>query len=120
MRLEAQAFVRARLETALADATVRVKVPDPRPETFVLVKREGGGKIDPWRDGPGIGVTCWAPTEAEAAKLALRASAAMLALERVHGVASVTEESLYSDPDPVDSNPRWYGSYTLITYQIEE
>ena len=118
MRLNAQAVARAFLAKALPDAKVGVTVPKPRPSLFVLVRREGGSMLDAYRDSVGIGVECWAPTEAEAANLAARMSHAMLALERQPGVASVVEEAFYSDPDPEDSNPRWYGSYTLITYEI--
>lgn len=117
MRYDAQGNVRAHLAAALPDATVRTRVPNPRPERFVLVRREGGGRLDAHRDGPGIGVECWAPTEAEAYGLASRASDAMLALQYGPGVAAVEEEALYSDPDPEDGSPRWYGSYTLITFE---
>lgn len=117
MRLNAQAAARACLARALPDAQVGAEVPGPRPERFVLVRREGGSRIDAYRDAPGIGVTCWASTEAEACALAERASRAMLAMELERGVASVEEESLRSDPDPEDGSPRWYGSYTLITYE---
>lgn len=118
MRLNTQAVVRAALAGALTDATVRVTVPNPRPDKFVLVRREGGRRLDLHRDNVGIGVDCWADTEANAAELASRMSDAMFALEHVDGIASVTEESFRSDPDPVDASPRWYGSYTLITYRI--
>lgn len=120
MRFGSQAFVRAFLASVLTDATVRTSVPNPRPEQFVLVTREGGGKLDRYRDGPGIGVTCWAATEAKAANLASRMSDAMFSLEYQNGIASVDEEAFYSDPDPTDKNPRWYGSYTLITYETKE
>lgn len=117
MRLNAQALVRSALADALPDATVRVSVPNPRPPSFVLVRREGGSMADAYRDMPGIGVFCWAETEAKACDLASRASIAMLALEHVRGVARVDEEILLSSPDPEDKSPRWYGSYTLTTYQ---
>lgn len=119
MRLNAQAAVRAHLSKALPDAKVGVTVPRPRPEAFVLVRREGGARLDAHRDSAGIGVECWHSTEAEAADLASRMSDAMLALEREPGFASASEEAFYSDPDPEDASPRWYGSYTLITYQTD-
>ena len=118
MRLNAQAVVRAHLAAELPEAEVGVKVPNPRPPAFVLVRREGGSMKDAYRDGPGIGVTCWERTEAKAYALADRASRALFSLEREPGVASVAEEALRSDPDPEDGSPRWYGSYTLTTYEI--
>lgn len=117
MRFNAQASARAYLARELPDAKVGVTVPRPRPDAFVLVRREGGSMLDPYRDSAGIGVECWAPTEAKAFDLASRMSRAMLAMEREPGVAFVEEEAFYSDPDPEDASPRWYGSYTLITYQ---
>ena len=61
-------------------------------------------------------MTCWERTEAYA--LAERVEGDVYSLEREPGVASVAEEALRSDPDPEDASPRWYGSYTLITYEI--
>ena len=48
--MNVQAVVRAYLADALPDASVRVVVPNPRPERFVLVRREGGARIDRHRD----------------------------------------------------------------------
>lgn len=115
MRIEAQAFVRTYLAGKLT-ADVRATVPNPRPSPFVYVKREGGGRLDRHRDRPGIGIFCWAETEAKAASLAMEVSEAMQGLELEKGVAKVTEEIIYSAPDPEDKTPRWYGSYTLTTY----
>lgn len=120
MRLNSQAVVRDALAKALTDATVGVTVPRPRPKHFVLVRREGGSMQDAYRDKPGIGIFCWAPTEAGAANLASRVSQIMFSLEYTPGIASVVEEVFTSASDTEDSSPRWYGSYTLITYEIKE
>lgn len=118
---EAQSFVIEYLKDRLFDDDVSVATtrPNPSPPFVVTVKREGGGALDTHRDAPGIGIYCWAPTEQRAAHLAKRVSKEMLRLPyEVQGVAKVVEETLYSAPDPKSSNPRWYGSYTLTTYQI--
>lgn len=119
-RLRAEAVVREFLDGRLPDAVVRVRVPDPRPPTFVLVKRAGGGALDRLLDRPGIELVMWAPTEAEAEDLAHEAAQAMLWLDRhgfPMGIAKVEEETLRSDPDPRTDEPRWYGSYTITTFE---
>lgn len=118
---EAQSFVIEYLRECLFDMDVPVASsrPNPSPELAITVRREGGGALDSHRDAPGIGVYIWAPTEAKAAALAKRISREMLRLPgSKHGVAKTVEEALYSAPDPESKEPRWYGSYTLITYQI--
>lgn len=120
MRLDAQGFVRAVLANELEGVAVGVKVPNPRPDSFVLVKREGGGRQDKHRDNPGIGVFSWAETEDKAYNLAAKVSDIMLSLEYMSGVAEVVEETLTTAPDPKDESPRWYGSYSLTTYNIKE
>jgi hypothetical protein len=118
MRYDAQGKVRAFLEQELKDATVRVKVPNPMPKPFVLVEQEGGRRLDAYRSVAGIGIFSWAETEAEAYKLAEDVSRAMQRLVYTYGVANVVEEEFGSSPDPEDKKPRWYGSYTLTTYEI--
>ncbi|MCI9129351.1 MAG: hypothetical protein HFJ65_03405 [Eggerthellaceae bacterium] len=117
---EAQSFVIDYLTRTLRDDGIPVAVsrPNPAPDLMVTVRREGGGALDAHRDGPGIGIYSWAPTEAKAAALAKRVSKAMLRIPYERGVARVAEEALYSAPDPESREPRWYGSYTLTTYQI--
>ncbi|MCD8211911.1 MAG: hypothetical protein LUC17_02670 [Oscillospiraceae bacterium] len=119
MRVNIQALARQAISDALGDVTVRTRVPNPRPEQFVLVRREGGGlDSDRHRDFAGIGIDCWATSEQKAYELAEACRAEMLNLAYVHGAAAVDDEAFYSSPDPEDSTPRWYGSYTVITYEI--
>lgn len=116
-RMDAQAEVRRRLAAALPDVEVRVTVPDPRPARLVVVRREGGPLENRLIDRPGIGVQCWAPTEAEASALAARVSDAMLSLPFSAGFATVEETVMRSDPDMRSGSPRWYASYTLRTFK---
>ncbi len=123
---EAQSLVIGYLKRSLSDVDVSVASSKPgtrggdsAPGLVVAVRREGGGALDAHRDAPGIGVYCWAPTESETAALARRVSKAMLRMPYTEkGVAKAVEEALYSAPDPESREPRWYGSYTLTTYQI--
>lgn len=120
MRLNVQADVRERLEKALAPIPVKVNVPENRPPTLVVVFREGGRRLNSLQDRAGIGVNCWAPTEAEASELADRISDVILHLPFEAGYDLVREESLRSDPDPNAKVPRWYGSYTITTHHYDE
>lgn len=125
-RLNVEAAVRSYLEGALQDVEVRVRVPEPMPRPFVLVRRSGGRKLDRLRDRPGVEVLMWDDTEAKVSELAERVGDAMEALNGDDGFrlgfARVDEESMRSDPDvrlepPV---PRWYASYTVTTYKYKE
>ena len=117
-RLNVQADVRARLAKALAPAEVRVSVPDPRPESLVVVTREGGRRLNSLQDRAGIGLLIWAPTEEKARALADAAGDAMMALRFEDGYEVVTEETMRSEPDDATDppTPRWYASYTLTTH----
>lgn len=119
-RMDAQAEVRRLLAAALPDVEVRATVPDPRPATLVVVRREGGPLENRLIDRPGIGVQSWAPTEAEASALAMRVSEAMLSLPFEAGFARVDEDVMRSDPDMRSGSPRWYASYTLRTFKPQQ
>lgn len=115
-RLDVQAEVRRRLAEELRGVDVRVSVPNPRPATLVVVRREGGAMQDALIDRAGVGVDVWAPTEAGASALAGRVSDAMAALPFSGGFARVDEETVRSDYDVARKSPRWYLSYTIRTY----
>lgn len=116
-RLDVQGDLRRRLAEALPGVEVRVTVPDPRPATLVVVRREGGPGQDLLIDRPGVGIDCWAPTEAEAYELADRVDAVMRSLPFAGGYATVALESMRSDYDLKAGSPRWYASYTLRTFK---
>lgn len=122
-RLNVQAEVIAYLKSAL-DVPVSVFVPTARSRyakngitDFVTVHREGGSRQNRLVDRAGVGIEMWASTESKAAKLAEQVSDLILDLEYRKGFARVEEESLYSDADADSGSPRWYGSYTITTYQ---
>ncbi len=119
--LNVQADLRARLEKALG-VPAYVNVPEKRPKSFVVVKRNGGHRLNRHQDRPGVDIYSYAPTEAQAASLATKASAFMDALQRdrdafVSGYVLCAEETMRTDPDESTDppTPRWYGSYTLTT-----
>ena len=115
--LNVQADIRRRLEEALAPVEVRASVPADRPRTLVVVTREGGGRDNALIDSPGVGIYCWAPTEAEAAGLSDRAAAVVESLPFSAGYARIEKESHRSDAETETRSPRWYLSYTLKTFE---
>lgn len=121
--LNVQADLRARLEKALG-VSAYVNVPsgttEKRPKTFLVVRRNGGHRINRFQDRPGVDVYSYAPTEAKAAALAAKVSDFMIALPRtafMDGYELCAEETLGSDPDMDGLGPRWYASYTLTTHK---
>ena len=88
-----------------------------------MVARAGGARLNHWQDRPGIHISVWAPTEAEASDLAHEVADAMEALGRtdagfLRGYGKVEEETMRSDPDPDTDIPRWFLSYTITTHKI--
>ena len=119
-RLNVEGAVRAYLEGRMPGTRVSVSVPEDRPQTLVVVRRNGGRRVNALLDRAGLDVLCWAPTESEACALAERASDLVLALGSGHileGFDRVDEESLRSDYDRQARSPRWYGSYTITTHK---
>lgn len=117
MALNVQADLRSRLASALSPVEVRVRVPENRPDTLVVIRREGGGEVNEHLDRPGIGIWCWAPSEEKAYELAEQVAGFMRFLPFQGGYSFVAQEVMYSTPDPDTESPRWYLSYTLTTYE---
>jgi hypothetical protein len=116
--LNVQADLRSRLESALGGVPVRVTVPAERPAELVVVRREGGRRINELLDRAGIGVTVWAGSEARAARLAHDVEIAMQRLTFADGYEVVEQEFSGSDPDPDTGSPRWYMSYTVTVHNL--
>lgn len=119
-RMNVQANIRAYLASNLPDVSVKVSIPDPRPDYLVVVRRVGGSMQDALIDVPKIEALIYAPTEAETAKLATLVSQLMFKLTFADGYAQVYESFFYSDYDTVAKNPRWYAQYELKTYLPKE
>lgn len=106
-----------RLAKAFPDAIVKRFVPEKIPDRLITIRREGGRRQNNLIDGPGIGIFVFASTEIETSKLADEIADFMSALAFSEGYASVTQEVMYSAPDPDTNHPRWYLSYTIQTYE---
>lgn len=117
--LEVQADLIGRLGKALG-VEAHASVPKTRPATFLVVRRNGGRRLNAIQDRPGIDVYSYAPTEAKAAALAAKVSDFMIGLPDsafLDGYETAEEETMRSDPDPDTGTPRWYASYTLTTHR---
>lgn len=115
--LDIQTDLRERLARAFPDAAVKRFVPEKIPEILITLRREGGRRQNDLVDAPGVGIEVWAPTELETSALAYEVSDFMASLAFSEGYATVTQETMYSSPDPDTDKPRWYLSYTIQTYE---
>lgn len=117
MALNAVADIRQRLEDYLQDVPVKINMPKDRPDTIVLVSRLGGKRQNKLIDRPAIIFYCYAPTEQEAWELANKTADYIDNLPFSEGYGQITQEIMYSDPDPDTRTPRWYMRYSIQTYQ---
>lgn len=115
--LNIQSDLIERLARAFPDATVKRFVPETIPKKLITVRREGGPRQNKLIDAPGVGIFAWGESELDASMLADSIADVMDCLGFQDGYASVTQETMYSSPDPDTDHPRWYLSYTIQTYE---
>lgn len=97
---------------------VRSRIPNPRPDTFVLVRRTGGPKRNVVTDGAQVTVESWALTDEAAADLAQEAREILNDLpgQIIGGVPvyRVDEATGPADlPDPLSSQPRYTQTFSV-------
>lgn len=115
---DVEALVAAWLRSILT-APVGNKVPNPRPEQFVLLQRHGGIRATVVTDAPQVGIECWAPTDGQAHDLAQTCRAQLLyALPGEvldgHAVYRVDEFGGPSNlPDPASTSPRYVAEFQI-------
>lgn len=101
----------------LHSETVSAEVPDPRPTTFIQVRRIGGAGLPPVRDVARLDVMCWSTGSAAAMTLGQTVRAEMFALGRtsLSGVPVYrVEETLFRQwTDPETGQPCAWGTYAL-------
>ncbi|MBB4935648.1 hypothetical protein F4561_006557 [Lipingzhangella halophila] len=110
--------LRAHLLPVVDPVPVVTRVPDPRPERLVQMRRVGGQAQAPVRDRARFDVWCWAPTDDEAMGLALDVRGALWALSGTDQIGPPVyrvEEFLgpRHDDDPTTSSPRVWATYEL-------
>lgn len=99
----------------LVTARVTTQVPNPRPDSFVQVRRTGGAALNRVVERAQITVTAWAKDESAAESLALTCRSALL-FDHVDMplVRGVTESGgLYYNPDPDTGLPRYTFTVSL-------
>lgn len=101
----------------LSEGGAFVRVPKERPSEFITINREGGHRENRLIDSVGVGIYCYAPTEYRVAQIADEVTELLLRVPFSEGYATVTQETMYSDPDPNTKAPRWYLSYTIQYYK---
>lgn len=108
-----EALLTAWLRGQLTGVTVGNKVPNPRPDPFVLIQRHGGLRQTVVTDAAQVGLECWAGRDYEAHDLLQQCRS--LLLYQIPGqilsgytVYRVDEVGGPSNlPDPTSSMPRW-------------
>lgn len=114
---DATAVACSLLDAALT-VPVRSKVPSPRPDSFVTVRRTGGVRKDVVTDNAQVTIEAWGPTEEAAHDLAQIARAHIGAAPGsvVDGVAiyRVTEQAAPGVlPDPLSDQPRYSQTFNI-------
>ncbi len=115
---DAVGLVVAYLDQALTPTPVSSRVPKPRPDEFVQVRRVGGSATPPVRDQPRLDVFTWAPTDPEAMALAHAVREALWALAG-NDLLGVTVYDITEflgprqDDDDVTGTPRVWATYSL-------
>lgn len=109
-----------RVLPSLVGVSVSTKVPHPRPDSFVRVKRVGGGRRDLVTDEPIVVVECWAADEVAASYLGRTTHAHVYALAQTSHdgdyVRAVREVGgLQSFPDPLSKTPRYQFTVQMQT-----
>lgn len=108
--------------TPRVSAPVHVSVPEVRPKSFIVARRNGGGALNRVIDVATVTVDAWADRDLAAAGLAEQARAAFLheslAMPLVSGVEEITGP--YSVPDPESKSPRFRFSMRLTIRALRD
>lgn len=111
-------LLRAYLLPVVTPTQVVSRIPDPRPQQLVQIRRVGGTELRPVRDRARVDAFCWAPDELAAYALAdtVRVAVHQLAGTDTLGPAVYRVDELLGprfDDDPLTSTPRVWVTYTL-------
>lgn len=83
-------------------------IPDPRRDRMVIVRRDGGGRLDAVREAPRLGINVWAKTEQDATNLGRMVAALLWASPDGDPVSRVTiTGGPYAVADPADQYLRY-------------
>lgn len=92
---------------------VACEVPEKRPDRFVTVYRDGGGRRE-HVDNPTLTIQTWGTSDVDAYTLALQVRDIMERLTFTCEVSDVSCTSIRVSNDPKDGHHRYEGIYFLI------
>lgn len=98
----------AREEAYAADVFVSNKVPAVRRDRMVIVRRDGGGRLDAVREAPRLGINVWADDETDSADLARLVAALLWASPDGDPVSKVT---ITGGPYPIPEDSPHFVNY---------
>lgn len=112
------ALLRTYLLPIVTPRPVSSRIPDPRPDEWVQIRRIGGTQLRPVRDSPNVDVFAWAPTDPEAWELAdlLRRSIHSLAATTLLGPPVYRVGEILGPTqldDPLTGTPRVWATYAI-------
>ncbi|MDH2392314.1 hypothetical protein QCN29_26765 [Streptomyces sp. HNM0663] len=115
---DANALLIAYITPLHAPVAVVSRVPDPRPQQLIQVRRVGGSAAPPVRDSARLDIWTWAPTDADAMALALtvRSEVWKLAGTTLLGPVCYRVQEFLAPrlaDDPVTNSPRAWATYQL-------
>jgi hypothetical protein len=112
-----RAALEARTEEYATGVFVATKVPDPRRDRMVTVRRDGGPRQSLVLSAPRLGVNVWATTEQDVTDLSRLVAALLWSAPDGQPVCRVDE---LSGPSPVeDVQPRRYMTFDLTVRGTE-
>lgn len=103
----------ARPEPVCAGVHVSIAVPNPRQSRMVIVRRNGGRRLDATRESARFGVQVWGATFAEAVDLGNIVRALMQALPDGAPILSAAELSAFSPVDDESGQPMRFGTFEV-------
>lgn len=104
----------ARPETVANAAEVHSRVPSPRPDRFVELRRDGGVADSVVTDRPRLSCQCWADTEANAERLAAITRAVLKTLPGTGAIRRVRDVGgPFPAPDPESGQARYFFSVEI-------
>lgn len=85
-----RAILATRSEPYAANVYVSNTTPTPRRDRMVIIRRDGGGRLDVVREAPRLGINVWAKTEQDANDLGRLVAALLAASPDGNPVSRVT------------------------------
>jgi len=110
------AALATRLEAYAQGVTVATKIPNPRTNRMVIVRRDGGGHLDAVREAPRLGINVFAASDVEAVNLARLVAALLWASPDGNPVVRVQiTGGPYAVADTDSTQSRYYITAELIS-----